>query len=118
MPDIRKLVGSKIRDYRKAKGLSQDQLGELCGFHFSYIGGVERGERNISLENIAKIAEALDVEPRMFFEFDGTFLSPLPEEKDTEIQELISLLKSKDVRHIQMIKNIYIEIISTFSQKN
>lgn len=37
------------------KGLSQEQLGEICGFRFSYIGGVERGERNISLENIEKI---------------------------------------------------------------
>lgn len=117
MPDIRKLVGSKIRDYRKAKGLSQDQLGELCGFHFSYIGGVERGERNISLENIAKIAEALDVEPKMFFEFDETYLTPLPEEKELALRELVTILKTKDTRHIKMTTNILLEIFNSFSQE-
>lgn len=117
MPDIRKLVGSKIRDYRKFKGLSQDQLGEICGFHFSYIGGVERGERNISLENIAKIAEALDVEPKMFFHFDESFLTPLSEEKEVALQELMAILKTKDATHIRMTKNILLEIFNSFPQK-
>jgi Predicted transcriptional regulator with C-terminal CBS domains len=117
LPDIRKLVGSKIRDYRKARGLSQDQLGEFCGFHFSYIGGVERGERNISLENIAKIAEALDVEPKMFFDFDKPYLIPPPEEKDILLQEVVALLRTKNISQIKMTKNILIEIFNTFSQK-
>lgn len=104
MPDIRKLVGSKIRDYRKTKGLSQDQLGEICGFHFSYIGGVERGERNISIENISKIANALDVEPKMLFDFDEPFLTPLPEEREFALQELMAILKTKDITHIRMTK--------------
>ncbi|MEK3761337.1 helix-turn-helix domain-containing protein [Paenibacillus sp. FSL P4-0338] len=117
MPDIRKLVGSKIRDYRKTKGLSQDQLGEICGFHFSYIGGVERGERNISIENISKIANALDVEPKMLFDFDEPFLTPLPEEREFALQELMAILKTKDITHIRMTKNILLEIFNTFPQK-
>lgn len=117
MPDIRKLVGSKIREYRKLKGLSQDQLGELCGFHFSYIGGVERGERNISLDNIAKIADALNVEPKFFFDFNESFSSPIPEDKDLALQELFAILKNKETRHIHMIKTIVKEIFDAFPQK-
>lgn len=56
-----KQVGLTIRELRKARGLSQEALGEKGGFHYSYIGQIERGEKNISLQNIAKIAEALEV---------------------------------------------------------
>ncbi|MCR8659103.1 helix-turn-helix domain-containing protein [Paenibacillus sp. T3-5-0-4] len=70
--DLRSVVDSNIRHYRKTKGLSQDQLAELCGFHYSYIGGVERGERNISLDNLDKIANALHVEPKVLFEGEIT----------------------------------------------
>ncbi|WP_258202060.1 helix-turn-helix domain-containing protein [Paenibacillus endoradicis] len=72
MVDLRSVVDSNIRHYRKTKGLSQDQLAELCGFHYSYIGGVERGERNISLDNLDKIANALHVEPKVLFEGEIT----------------------------------------------
>ncbi|MFD0677380.1 MULTISPECIES: helix-turn-helix domain-containing protein [unclassified Paenibacillus] len=117
MQDILKLVGSKIRDYRKSKGLSQDQLGELCGFHFSYIGGVERGERNLSLENIGKIAKALDVEPKLLFEFGEPFLLPVAEEKEAALQELLAILKGRDISHIRMSKHILVEIFNSFPSK-
>lgn len=117
MQDILKLVGSRIRDYRKSKGLSQDQLGEMCDFHFSYIGGVERGERNISLENIGKIAAALDVEPKLLFDFDEPFLVPITDEKEAALQEVLAILKGKGVSHIRMSRNILVEIFSTLPQK-
>lgn len=56
-----KKVGRRVRDLRKQAGLSQEQLGEIAGFHFSYIGGVERAEKNITLVNLQKIADALNV---------------------------------------------------------
>ncbi|WP_082674447.1 helix-turn-helix domain-containing protein [Thiohalocapsa sp. ML1] len=59
--DPKIVVGSNIRNIRKAIGWSQEQLAEACGLHRTYIGAVERGERNICLENIVAISRALRV---------------------------------------------------------
>jgi transcriptional regulator with XRE-family HTH domain len=61
--DPKKLIGMRIRELRLAKGISQEALADLAGIHRTYMGSVERGERNISLENIVKIAKALRVRP-------------------------------------------------------
>lgn len=62
--EIKKLFGERLREIRKRKGLSQDTLALACELDRTYIGGVERGERNISLLNIYKIADALGVQPK------------------------------------------------------
>ncbi|MBL1277641.1 MAG: helix-turn-helix transcriptional regulator [Ectothiorhodospiraceae bacterium] len=54
-----KRLGSVIRDNRKKVGCSQEAFASLCGVHRTYMGAVERGERNISLMNIIRIADAL-----------------------------------------------------------
>lgn len=55
--------GSTIRHLRESAELSQEELASRCGLHRTYVGGVERGERNISLQNIVRLAEALQVPP-------------------------------------------------------
>jgi transcriptional regulator with XRE-family HTH domain len=55
--------GNAMREFRRVRGLSQEQLGYDAGLHRTYIGGIERGERNPSLTNILRIADALDVSP-------------------------------------------------------
>lgn len=64
MGNILDRVGLKIRIGREERGLSQEELGTLAGLHRAYIGQVERGEKNIGLRNLEKIAGALDVETR------------------------------------------------------
>jgi transcriptional regulator with XRE-family HTH domain len=54
--------GEKVRDLRKARGLSQEQLAHIANVHRTYIGMIERAEKNITLLNIEKIAIALDVQ--------------------------------------------------------
>lgn len=58
---IVQIFGGRVRYFRNVRKLSQDQLAELCGLHRTYIGSVERGERNITLVNAEKIADALSV---------------------------------------------------------
>ncbi|MDO9288702.1 MAG: helix-turn-helix transcriptional regulator [Thermodesulfovibrionales bacterium] len=61
MSNIKKVFGKNIRSYREAKNLSQEQFADLCGLHRTYISHVECGKRNVSIENIQKIAQALRV---------------------------------------------------------
>lgn len=55
--------GARVRQGRTGLGLSQEALADRCELHWTYIGQVERGQRNISLHNIIRIAEALEVDP-------------------------------------------------------
>lgn len=54
-----------VRKYRNERGYSQEHLAELAGLHRTYISAVERERRNISIENIQRIAEALEIDPYM-----------------------------------------------------
>ena len=66
--DPRVLIGLKIRKLRLALKLSQEDLAERSGTHRNYVGGVERGERNVALLNIIQIARALGVRPAALLE--------------------------------------------------
>ncbi|PSB14101.1 helix-turn-helix domain-containing protein [Egbenema bharatensis] len=59
--DIKYRFGKAIRRRRRELDFSQEKLGELAGLHPTYISGIERGDRNPSLENIEKLAQALDL---------------------------------------------------------
>jgi transcriptional regulator with XRE-family HTH domain len=61
MEDIRRRFGRAVRKRREKLGISQEEFADLCGLHRTYMGGIERGERNISLANIEKIARALRI---------------------------------------------------------
>jgi transcriptional regulator with XRE-family HTH domain len=67
--DARVLFGQRLRELRKQVGLSQEALAHQAGLDRSYVGGVERGEYNISLLNICLLAEALDVPPYELLRF-------------------------------------------------
>jgi len=62
--------GSRVRGLRLQKGLSQEELAQLAGIDRTYIGGVERGERNLSLLNVKKLADALDINAKDLFDDD------------------------------------------------
>ena len=68
MKDIRKLYGDRLKAFRKKKGLSQEDLGFKSSLHRTYISEVERGRRNISIVNVAKIAKALNLSIKEFFD--------------------------------------------------
>lgn len=64
----REAFGDRVRALRLSQGLSQEDLAELAGMHRTYLSSVERGQRNVSLDNIIAIARALKVEPALLFE--------------------------------------------------
>ena len=64
--------GHRVRTLRERAGISQETLASRAGIHRTYMGGVERGERNVSLKNILRIAEALGVTPQKLFDEDKT----------------------------------------------
>lgn len=64
-----KQFGSHIQELRNQKGLSQEDLAELVDIDRSYIGFIERGERNITLDKIIKLAKALNIKPKDLFDF-------------------------------------------------
>lgn len=61
-------VGSNLRNFREGMGISQEELADRCGLHRTYVGSVERGERNISLDNIVRLANALNISPGQLLE--------------------------------------------------
>ena len=63
--------GAHLRTLRQQRGLSQERLAELAGLHRTYMGGIERGERNVSLINLVAIAGALDLSLSTLFEGIG-----------------------------------------------
>jgi transcriptional regulator with XRE-family HTH domain len=81
MDDLLRKVGDRVREIRKSRGFSQEELGERSSLHYTYIGKVERGEKNITLESLVKITQALDVSLEEFFSLvdpksDNTRLNP------------------------------------------
>ena len=72
MSDIAKAVGQRIRNYRTQKGLSQEKLAEFSNCHPTYIGQLERGEKNATIESIERITVALGISlSRLFEKLDG-----------------------------------------------
>lgn len=102
MSDIIKVLGQRIRNYRTAKGLSQEKLAELSGCHHTYIGQVERGEKNATIESIEKIATALNVSLSTLFEKLG---SQEAEARNIPLEcyEFLSAMTKEEQEHIYRI---------------
>jgi transcriptional regulator with XRE-family HTH domain len=98
MSRILNAVGAQIRLLRKARKLSQEQLAERADLHYTLIGSVERGERNVTLENLAKIAKGLGVPVRELF--------PVESKNDDSARELIALLATVDRSTSELILSV------------
>jgi transcriptional regulator with XRE-family HTH domain len=106
-------VGQRVRDIRKQKGLSQEELGERAGFSFSYVGGVERAEKNISVTNLEKIATALDTTVAELFKYTKN-VRMTHSEKDRIINKINQRLNTLTTTEL---KKAYIIVTELFDQK-
>lgn len=61
--ELQRQVGRNLRAIREQRGVSQERMAELVGVHRTYYGGLERGERNLSLQSLERLAEILEEEP-------------------------------------------------------
>ena len=68
MSEISSIIGDRIKRHRNRLGLTQEELAEKCGLHHTYIGQLERGEKNATLESIEKVVQGLDISYETLFE--------------------------------------------------
>ena len=115
---IKELVGQEIRKLRTSKGYSQEKFATICGLDRTYVAAVERGKRNISIENLYKIANALEITMSELFNFGN----PIQKTILLDINGERFILESKE--ELTREKKMYIETIcqcaydedSTFNQ--
>lgn len=70
--DVKRKFGDRVRELRHQRGVSQEAFADECGVHRTYMSGIERGLRNVSIENVVKIARALEVSVGVLFDWaDG-----------------------------------------------
>lgn len=114
MESLVKLVGSNIKEIRKLKKLTQEELAEKCGLQTSYIAGVERGDRNITIQTLEKITNGLEETPRSIFNFDTLNFDNKYFEKKELIMILQNLVEDKSETEVKLVLNIANEIFNTY----
>ncbi|WDU77711.1 helix-turn-helix domain-containing protein [Lysinibacillus sp. G01H] len=117
MESLVKLVGSNIKEIRKMKKLTQEELAEKCGLQTSYLAGVERGDRNITIQTLEKITEGLKETPSSIFKFDSINFDNKYFEKKELIMILQNLIEDKSEAEVRLILNIANEVFSTYGKQ-
>lgn len=114
MAEFKKLVGEQIRKTRKARGLTQERLAERAGLSFSYLSDVERGTRNISLDSLGKIMQALSIQPVELFA-DAEVLENTVDTDGSEIllESIQGLLTGRGLNEIEFILKMTQEFLFT-----
>ena len=100
---IRKKLGEKIRQWRKLRELTQEQLGEKAGISYKFIGEVERGTVNPSLDSLIGISQALDVNVKELFPRENDLVTEFSHEELKTIKKAVKLLNSRlNVKHAKV----------------
>lgn len=90
METLRTLLGTRIRGLRKAKELTQAEFASEIGMDYRYLGGIERGEINVTIDTLEKISQGFEIEPYQLFLFSGQPKSKIAQEEILEILETAS----------------------------
>ena len=100
-------VGKRIREIRNSQKISQQELGERADLNYKFVGGIERGERNPSIETLRKVAHGLKVEVGELFRFEtGRQLS----ERDRLLHSIIGLLGDKTSKELKLARRMLLSL--------
>jgi len=117
--DLKVLVGKRIRQLRKDRGLTQSELADRANMQESYLAGMERAVRNVSLDSLARVLEALEVEPIEAFRFGRLEPGKSLEGKQAAIRLLAAFLHERSQEEVELIRRIAKDVMTTIdSEKN
>lgn len=105
--ELRRQLGRRIRQLRQARGWTQRELADRCDMDAMYVGSVERGERNLTLDNIGKISIGFGVETHQLFLFSSASLMSEERVTDAKVRDL---LKNADAGRKQLMWQVLREI--------
>ncbi|EZH66279.1 transcriptional regulator [Bacillaceae bacterium JMAK1] len=111
MTDLRRIVGNRIRLVRKEQGLTQQELADRSGLDDAYIGGIERGERNFTIDTLDKVLNGLNIKPDELF--SGMSLNFNQDSKRDALEELVSIAVTLNSDQIAALNRINREILKT-----
>jgi transcriptional regulator with XRE-family HTH domain len=113
MGELKRIIGNKIRNVRNSRGMTLQQLSEITGLQTSYLGDVERGKRNTSLDSLEKIMNALDIRPGDLFNFREVDITSSEFEISSILEVHYQFLKAKKTEDIKMIHRITKDIFDS-----
>lgn len=113
MDQLIHIVGMNIKEIRKQKNMTQEELAEKCGLQTSFLAGVERGDRNITLQTLEKIIAGLEINAKGLFEPDLYFKN-FSLETELLIKMFSDQLKMKSEKEVRLILSIANDIFETY----
>ncbi|MFD2368888.1 helix-turn-helix domain-containing protein [Brevibacillus sp. GCM10020057] len=111
MDDLLQKLGEQLRFLRKEKGWSQDKLAELSGLHTNYIGQIERGEKNLTIETLYKVTTGLGIS------LEELFQSIDPKHRQTGLTKIVELLSQRPVEDQAMVLHLVQTILEWDDRK-
>ncbi|MER2112578.1 MAG: helix-turn-helix transcriptional regulator [Solibacillus isronensis] len=117
MNNLMMIVGQNIQYIRKSRGLTQEELAEKCEMQTSYLAGVERASRNITIQTLEKITTGLEVLPEDLFDLTQ-FLEKQEPAKQTLLNNLEYRLANCSERELKLITKIVADIQEAFNEED
>lgn len=114
MSELREMIGTRIRAMRNAKGLTQQKLADIAGLDYRYIGALERGERNFSIDTLEKVLVALDVSLTELTYADDKFNNKDVSEHREVTDEFIMIVNTLTQNQIHILRRMIKEVEQAF----
>jgi transcriptional regulator with XRE-family HTH domain len=109
--NIKKEMGQRIRSIRKKQGMTQENMATRCGLHWTYIGGLERGERNPTLTTMKRIAEGLKVDIHALLGRVGRDSASTLSPREKKEGKVIKWLRRNDDQALELASRLVREVV-------